>query len=252
MNYGLEGKVALVTGGARDVGREISLALAGEGATVAINYRGSEKEANELVEQIVGNGGKAKAYGTDITDYKAVCAMVDRIKSDFGRIDVLVNNAGYVQSKFFVETTPEDWGRQIDVGLYGVIHCCHAVAPLMIEQNGGRIINLAGDSARVGQTRLSITAASRGGVLALTKTLALELGRNNITANFVALGLIETGHSNKEWLETNMSKIVRNYPLGRIGQPTDVAPMVAFLASEGAGWVTGQSISVSGGYSMVG
>lgn len=252
MNYGLDGKVALVTGGARDVGREIARTLAREGAAVAVNYRGSEKEAQDLVAEIAADGGSARAYGADVTDYAAVKAMVDRIVADLGRIDVLVNNAGFVIPKLFVDTTPEDWKQQIDVGLYGVIHCCHAVAPQMIAQKGGRIINLAGDSARVGENRLSITAASRGGVLALTKSLARELGRDDITVNAVALGLVETGHSDKAWLEANMAKIVRNYPLRRIGQVTDVAPVVAFLASDGAGWVTGQVMSVSGGYSMVG
>jgi NAD(P)-dependent dehydrogenase (short-subunit alcohol dehydrogenase family) len=252
MNLGLEGRIALVTGGARGVGAEIALALADEGATVAINYHSSEAQARELVEEIEVDGGSARAYPGDVTDYDAVRAMVDAIVGDFGRLDILVNNAGFVEPKRFVETTPEDWRRQIDVGLYGVIHCCHAAAPQMIAQGSGRIISLAGDSARVGEARLAITAASRGGVLALTKSLAKELGRAAITVNAIALGLVETGHSDKAWLEANMEKIVRQYPLGRIGQPGDVAPTVTFLASESAGWITGQVLSISGGYSMVG
>jgi len=252
MNYGLDGKVALVTGAARDVGREIALALAGEGAAVAVNYRGSEAAAHELVAQIADAGGTARAYQADVADYAAVGGMVAAVARDLGGLDVLVNNAGYVVPRRFAETTPEDWRRQIDVGLYGVIHCCHAAVPHLAAGGGGRIISLAGDSARVGEKGLSITAASRGGVLSLTKSLARELGREDITVNAIALGLVETGHSDKAWLEENMGKIVRNYPLGRIGQPADIAPMVAFLASAGAGWITGQVISVSGGYSMVG
>ena len=178
--------------------------------------------------------------------------MTDQIVNDFGQLDILVNNAGYVKPNRFVNTAPEEWRTQIDVGLYGVIHCCHAAASLLAASGQGRIISLAGDSARVGEKGLSITAASRGGVLSLTKSLAKELGRDGITVNAVALGLVETGHSDKEWLEKNMAKIVRNYPSGRIGQPEDVAPTVAFLASAGAAWVTGQIISISGGYSMVG
>jgi 3-oxoacyl-[acyl-carrier protein] reductase len=252
MDYGLEGRVALVTGAARDVGRAIALALAAEGARLAINYRASKTEAEALVAEIGEAGGTARAYGADVTDYSAVRAMLDGVVADFGGLDVLVNNAGYVQPKRFAETTPEEWHRQIDVGLYGVIHCCHAAVPHLAARGGGRIISLAGDSARVGEARLAITAASRGGVLALTKSLARELGRDNITVNAVALGLVDTSHSDKQWLDANMERIVRNYPLRRIGQPSDVAPMVAFLASAGAGWITGQVISVSGGYSMVG
>ena len=252
MDMGLAGKVALVTGGARDVGREIGLALASEGATVAINYRNSKEEANRLVEEIKSTGGGAAAFEADVSDYEAVCTMTDQIVNDFGQLDILVNNAGYVKPNRFVNTAPEEWRTQIDVGLYGVIHCCHAAASLLAASGQGRIISLAGDSARVGEKGLSITAASRGGMLSLTKSLAKELGRDGITVNAVALGLVETGHSDKEWLEKNMAKIVRNYPSGRIGQPEDVAPTVAFLASAGAAWVTGQIISISGGYSMVG
>ena len=252
MDMGLAGKVALVTGGARDVGREIGLALASEGATIAINYRNSKEEANRLVEEIKSTGAAAAAFEADVSDYEAVCTMTDQIANDFGQLDILVNNAGYVKPNRFINTAPEEWRTQIDVGLYGVIHCCHAAASHLAASGQGRIISLAGDSARVGEKGLSITAASRGGVLSLTKSLAKELGRDGITVNAVALGLVETGHSDKEWLEKNMAKIVRNYPSGRIGQPKDVAPTVAFLASAGAAWVTGQIISISGGYSMVG
>lgn len=250
MNYGLAGKVALVTGAARDVGREIALALASEGATIAVNYRSSQEQAATLVAEIERNAGKAKTYQCDVADYDAVSSMVTEIIDDYGHIDILVNNAGYVTPQRFLDTSPEDWKQQIDVGLYGVIHCCHAVAPHMVNQGGGRIISLAGDSARVGEARLAITAASRGGAISLTKSLAKELGRNNITVNMVALGLVETSHSDKAWLDQHIDKIVRNYPLGRIGKVEDVAPAVAFLASEGAGWITGQIMSISGGYSM--
>ena len=251
MNYGLADKVALVTGAARDVGREIALALASEGATIAVNYRGSQEQAATLVAEIESNGGKAKAYQCDVANYNTVLAMVTEIIDDYGRIDILVNNAGYVTPQRFLDTSPQDWKQQIDVGLYGVIHCCHAVAPHMVNQGGGRIISLAGDSARVGEARLAITAASRGGAISLTKSLANELGRNNVTVNMEALGLVETSHSDKAWLDQHMDKIVRNYPLGRIGKVEDVAPAVAFLASDGAGWITGQIMSISGGYSMV-
>lgn len=249
MQNELKGQVALVTGGARDVGRQIALALAEKGAAVAINYNSSPKEAEAVAAEIVKSGGKAAAYKADVTDYDAVKAMVASVIKDFARIDILVNNAGYVKRQRFVDTTPADWKKQIDVGLYGVIHTCHAVVPHMIEQKGGRIINLAGDSARVGEGGLGITAASRAGAIALTKSLARELGRADITVNAVALGLVMTGHE-PEHLLANMDKITKLYPLRRVGKPEDIAPMIAFLASPGAAWITGQIISVNGGFSM--
>ena len=252
MDLKLNGKVALVTGGARDVGGEIALALAAEGAAVAVNYQRSKAGAEAIVQRIKAAGGRAGAYAADVADHAAVKAMVERVVADYGRLDILVNNAGYVQRQRFVDTGPEDWRKQIDVGLYGVIHCCHAAVPHMAARKGGRIVNLMGDSARVGEAGLAITAASRGGVLALTKSLAKELGRDGITANAIALGLVETSHSDAAWLDANRDKILRLYPLRRLGKPADVAPMVAFLASDAAGWITGQILSISGGYSTTG
>ncbi len=251
MKTNLQGKVALVTGAARDVGREIALSLAEEGAIVGVNYNSSPDEAEAVAAEIRAAGGQAKAYQANVADYAAVRAMVDAVVKDFGRVDVLVNNAGLVMREHFVNTKPEDWARQIGVGLYGVIHTCHAVAPLMIAQKSGRIISLAGDSARVGEGGLAVTAAARGGVLALTKSLARELGRANITVNAITLGLLKTAHTDADWLAKNLDKIVRQYPLRRIGESQDVAPTVVFLASAGAQWITGQVVSVNGGFSMV-
>jgi 2-hydroxycyclohexanecarboxyl-CoA dehydrogenase len=251
MDLGLKGKVALVTGGGRDVGREIAMTLAAAGAMVGVNYNSSATEAQAVVTDIQKAGGQAKAYRANVGNYAEVKAMVDALVQDFGRIDILVNNAGVVISERFVNSTPEQWAKQIDVDLYGTIHTCHAVAPYMVKQNGGRMITLAGDSSRVGENGIAIAAAARAGGIALMKSLAKELGRNNVTANAISLGLIETSHSNAEFLAANREKIVKQYPLRRIGAPTDVAPTVAFLASDAASWITGQVLSVNGGFCMV-
>lgn len=251
MDFGLRGKVALVTGGGRDVGGDIARALAAEGAKVAVNYRSSESEAASVVDTIVAAGGEARAYKADVSDHAQVMAMTDAIVADWGRIDILVNNAGYVKYQRFVDSVPDDWKAQIDVCLYGALNCCHAVAPHMIRQNGGRILSLVGDSSRIGEANLALAAAARGGTIALGKSLARELGRNNVTVNTISLGLVETAHSDADFLEKNREKIVKAYPLRRIGKPGDIAPMIAFLASEGASWVTGQVVSVNGGFSMV-
>ncbi|WP_424830224.1 SDR family NAD(P)-dependent oxidoreductase [Ruegeria sp.] len=251
MDLNLNGKVALVTGGGRDTGGQIAETLAAEGAIVAVNYRKSKDEADAVVKAIEAAGGQAKAYQADIGHYNQVTAMVDQIVADFGHVDILVNNAGYVVYKKFVETTPEEWKAQIDTCLYGAIHCCHAVAPHMIKQNGGRIISLVGDSSRIGEANLALAAAARGGTIALGKSLARELGRANVCVNTVSLGLVQTAHSDAEFLEKHMDKIVKAYPVRRIGTPDDIAPMVAFLSSDEASWITGQVISVNGGFSMV-
>jgi 3-oxoacyl-[acyl-carrier protein] reductase len=217
MDLGLKGKVALVTGGARDVGREVAVVLAAEGARVAVNYSRSAEAADALVDEIEAGGGIARAYRCDVADYSAVRGMVEDIVKDLEGIDVLVNNAGFVIPGLFTETKPDDWKPQIDVGLYGVIHCCHAVVPHMIEQK-----------------------------------LARELGPSGITVNCVAFGLVETSHIDQIWLDKNYDKIIRQYPLGRIGKANDIAPAIAFLASAEASWITGQILSINGGYAMVG
>jgi NAD(P)-dependent dehydrogenase (short-subunit alcohol dehydrogenase family) len=246
----LKGRVALVTGGGRDVGAGISQALAEAGASVAVNYHTSRDEADAVVAQIQQAGGKAKSYQADIADLEAVRGMVASVKSDFGGLDILVNNAGLVLRKRFNDTTPEDWHKQIDTCLYGAIHCCHAAAPLLEASSHGRIISIMGDSSRVGESGLAIAAAARAGTIALMKSLAREMGQAGTTANSIALGLIESAHD-RTWVDANYDKLVKAYPIRRLGQPSDVAPMVALLASDAGSWITGQVISISGGFSMV-
>lgn len=250
MDMLLKGKVALVTGAGRDVGREIALGLAAEGAVIAVNYNGSRERAEAVVAEIEKMGGKAKAYKADVANFDEVNAMVAKIATDFGGLNIVVNNAGYALRNRFVDTTPEEWKKQIDICLYGAIHVAKAAAPHLEKGGDGRFIAMVGDSSRVGESGLSIVAAARGGVIALVKSLARELGRSGVTANTISLGLIETPHD-IEWVNANREKLTRLYPTRRLGFPSDIAPMVTLLSSKHGGWITGQVISISGGFSMV-
>jgi NAD(P)-dependent dehydrogenase (short-subunit alcohol dehydrogenase family) len=250
MDLGLKGKIALITGATSGVGAEIARTLAAEGASVALNYRSSGPEAEALAGEIKAKGGSAKIYQADITHYAVVKAMTDAIVKEFGGLNILINNAGLAKRQRFVETTPDDWYLQIDASLYGAINCCHAAAPHLEAGKDGRIVSVIGDSSRVGESGLSIVAAARAGVVALMKSLARELGRSGTTANTVSLGLVETAHD-KDWVDANREKLVKLYPVRRLGLPGDIAPMVALLASPHSGWITGQVLSISGGFSMV-
>jgi NAD(P)-dependent dehydrogenase (short-subunit alcohol dehydrogenase family) len=232
----LKGRVALVTGGGRDVGAAISRMLADRGASVAVNYHSSKAEAEGVV--------------AEIADADVVKRMVAAIKGDFGGLDILVNNAGLVFRKKFSESTPEDWKKQIDTCLYGALNCSHSAGPLLEASGHGRIISIMGDSSRVGESGLALAAAARAGTIALMKSLAREWGRSGVTANSISLGLIETAHD-KTWVDANRDKLVKAYAIRRLGLPSDVAPLVTLLASDAGGWITGQVISVNGGYSMV-
>jgi NAD(P)-dependent dehydrogenase (short-subunit alcohol dehydrogenase family) len=250
MDLKLKGKIALVTGGANGVGREIALSLAAEGASVAVNYRSSAEEADAVVAEIAANGGRAKAYKADVADFVGVKAMVDALVGDFGGLNILINNAGLAIRQRFVETKPEDWHRQIDACLYGAIHCCYTAAPHLDVAKNGRIVSVVGDSSRIGESGLAIVAAARAGVVALMKSLAREFARSGTTANTVSLGLVETLHD-KQWVDANREALVKLYPLRRLGLPSDIAPMITLLASPHSGWITGQVLSISGGFSMV-
>jgi NAD(P)-dependent dehydrogenase (short-subunit alcohol dehydrogenase family) len=246
----LKGRVALVTGGGRDVGAAIARMLAEQGASVAVNYHSSKAAAEAVVSEIAEAGGKATAYQADISDPEAVRKMLASIKRDFGGLDILVNNAGLVLRKRFSDSTPEEWKRQIDTCLYGALNCCHGAGPLLEASGHGRIISIMGDSSRVGESGLALGAAARAGTIALMKSLAREWGRSGVTANSISLGLIETSHD-KSWVDANRDKLVKAYAIRRLGLPSDVAPLVTLLASDAGSWITGQVISVNGGYSMV-
>jgi NAD(P)-dependent dehydrogenase (short-subunit alcohol dehydrogenase family) len=250
MEMQLAGRVALVTGGTRDVGRQIALSLAAEGAKIAVHHAHSADEAAVVVSEIRAKGGTAIAFQADISDRAAVDAMVAGVVTELGQLDIVVNNAGLAIRKPFKSTTPEEWHRQIDVNLIGAIQLCHAAIPQLEKSGHGRIIAVVGDSSRIGESGLSIVAAARAGVIALMKSLARELGRSGITANTISLGLVETGHD-PAWVEANREKLVKLYPMRRLGQADDIAPTVVLLASPLSGWITGQTLSISGGYCMV-
>lgn len=246
----MKGRVALITGAARDVGREIALEFASRGACVVVNYHGSRAAAESVVDEIQAFGGQAMAIGCDVSDRRAVDEMIAETLNSFGSLNILVNNAGLVERKRFLDTQPAEWHRQIDVCFYGTLNCTHAALPHLEKEKGiGRVITITGDSSRVGESGLAIGAAARAANIALMKSIARET-RNGTTANALSLGLIETAHD-PQFIEANRTKLTKLYPLRRLGQPQDVAPMAALLASDQGSWITGQTISISGGFSMV-
>jgi len=191
----LAGRVALVTGGGRDVGADICRTLAESGATIAVNYNSSKAEAQAVAAAIVKAGGRATAFQADVSNLAQLTSMVAQVKSDFGGLDILVNNAGYVVRKRFLDSTLEEWRKQIDACLYGAIHCCHAAGPLLQASRRGRIISIVGDSSRVGESSLAIVAAARAGTIGLMKSLAREWGRSG--CNTLALGPMTGAGSRK-------------------------------------------------------
>jgi len=256
MDLGMKGKVAMVTGGASDLCAKVCIQLANEGVNVAIADITPAKEKGEaLAETLKGLGVKAIFVPIDVTKAEVVDACVATIENELGHVDILINGAAYAIPERFNLSTHAEWDKIINVCLYGVLNCTKAVIQGMIDREDGNIVNILGEAGRVGEPRLSVTSAARGGVGVFTKALAKEVGRYNINVNGVALGLIRTSslntHSNEEWLEKNKEKINLLYPLHRISVPDDIAPTVVYLASENAGFITGQIVSVSGGYSMI-
>ena len=253
MDLGLAGKVVLVTGAGQGLGRAIGLAFASEGARVAFHYRTSGGGAESAAKDAQAAGGAAMAVAADLRVEAEVTDAVERVEHGLGPIDVLVNNAAATQRKLFLDTTPSEWTAQLDVTVKGTLLVTHAVVRRMAARRSGAIVNLMGDSGRVGESRLLVTATARAATLGLTKSLAREFARAGIRANCVSIALVQTdrfdAHSGGGDAE-RMNKIVAQYPLGRVGRAEDVTPMVLLLASPRAGWVTGQVISVNGGYAM--
>ena len=243
----------LVTGAGQGLGREIGLAFAREGARVAFHYHSSGAGAEEAAADSGKLSGAALAVQADIRKDDDVSAMVEAVESELGPIGVLVNNAAATGLKPFLNTTPDDWSFQIDVTVTGMLRVTQAVAKRMVDRKDGVIVSLMGDSGRVGESGLAVTATARASTMALTKSLAKELARYGIRANCVSIGLVQTDRFDEHAGapdEERMKKILSMYPLRRLGRPSDVTPLVLLLASPLSGWTTGQVISVNGGYAM--
>jgi len=246
----LKDQVAIVTGGARGIGRAIVQAFVAEGAKVAVVYRGSQTAAQELVRELSEKGNTVKAYQVDVSDSNAVEQCVQQIHAEWARVDILVNNAGIIRDNLFVRMPIEDWNAVLTTNLGGAMNFCKAVAEFMaFKQRRGRIINIssvAAEHVNPGQTNY---AASKGAINSFTKALAVEVAGRNVTVNAIAPGFIETDMS--EAVRNKAGDLIKKIiPMKRIGKPEDIARVAVFLAGEEAGYITGQILTVDGGLSL--
>jgi 3-oxoacyl-[acyl-carrier protein] reductase len=249
MQIDLKGKAALVTGGARGIGREISLAFAQAGAEVVVNYNKSGEQAETLLREIGQQGGRAEAFQADISIPEAIQALFERIRKKFSRLDILVNNAGVIRDNLLLSTELSDWDKVLDLNLRGAFLCTRHAAELMLVNHSGKIINIASTGAIKGGRGQTNYAASKGGLVAFTRACAVELGGKGIQVNAVLPGMIVTPMSSRVRKRAG-EDILANIPSGRFGEPKDVASLVLFLASGLSDYITGQAIAVDGGLSV--
>ena len=245
----LKNKVALVTGAGRGIGRAIAIALAKEGAEVIVNYNGSEERAKEVKQTIEENGGKASIYKCNVSDFETCEAMIKDVVKEYGHLDILVNNAGITKDGLIMKMKEEDFDSVLNVNLKGTFNTIRHSARQMLKQRSGKIINISSVSGILGNAGQANYAASKAGVIGLTKTMARELGSRGITVNAIAPGVVDT-----EMTEVLSDKVKEaatgQIPLGHFGETEDIAETVAFLASDAAKYITGQVLHVDGGMAM--
>ncbi|MBC7183594.1 MAG: 3-oxoacyl-[acyl-carrier-protein] reductase [Marinobacter sp.] len=244
----LKGKVALVTGASRGIGRHIALQLAQRGADVAINYRSRQPEGDEVAREIEATGVRALAFKADLSKMPEARSLVRQVQEQWGRIDILVNNAGITKDKSMKKLTDDDWNDVLDTNLGSVYATCSEVLKIMMDQKYGRIINITSFVGQAGNFGQANYAASKGGIIAFTKTLALEMAKYGITVNAIAPGFTET-EMLAQVPENIREQIIARVPMGRFGKPEEIARAVVFLAAEGD-YITGQQINVNGGVYM--
>lgn len=245
----LEGKTALVTGASRGIGKAIALELAHHGADVAVNYAGNEQKAKEVADEIQAMGRRSFIVQCDISDSDAVQAMVKETVAQFGRLDILVNNAGITRDNLIMRMKDQEWDDVINTNLKGVFLCTKAVTRQMMKQRSGRIINISSVVGRIGNAGQANYTAAKAGVIGLTKASARELAARGITVNAIAPGFIATDMTDKLPAEAK-EQLIGQIPLGTLGDTADIAAAAAFLASDGAKYITGQVLGVDGGMAM--
>jgi 2-hydroxycyclohexanecarboxyl-CoA dehydrogenase len=264
MELGLAGKTVIVTGGGSNIGRAITFAFAKEKCNVVIADI-DEEQGKKVAKEASAMGGKAIGIKTDVTSWESVQAMIKKAIEQFGKIDVLVNNAGFVSNKLFLKKPVEEYDKELKINYLGVIYCTRAVLDHFVEKKAGKIVNIASDSGRVGEPREAVYSGTKGAVIAFGKAIAKEAGRFGINVNTICPGATvpeKPGTAGKDsmWAgnvtvemipRETKEKIISQYPLGRMGKPEDTANAAVFLASDAAAFITGQTLSVSGGFSMV-
>jgi len=263
MDLNLAGKVLIVTGGGSNIGRGIVLAFARERSNVVIADI-DETQGQKVAKEANALGGKTVAIKTDVTNVDSVAAMVKKTLEEFGQIDILVNNVGWGLDRLFVEKPRTEWEKEVNINFWGVINCTRAVLDHMIERKYGKVISIGSDAGRMGEYREAVYAGCKGGVIALSKALARELGRHGINVNVICPGAtvpenpedtgelsMWKGQMGQVFTPEVQEKAAKTYPLRRLGKPQDIANVAVFLASDAASFITGQTISVSGGYTMM-